>query len=203
MNETITAETDTVICCPACLSHYPVHTSMSGSLGRCCYCDAHFVINVTELTMGGTAAIVFDHPVSSRISFLREGCALLARNAAELLRLAGEPVTPEAVAGIAASLPREPGDIKTDFWRRGRLNKTMERAFHRTQGTPERGRYDAVFEYFVRYIPDRTLHSLDMLSCAFLGVLSVEFDTPTPEPPLPVAERKRGPVERWAGRMGW
>lgn len=209
MNEPLTDdtpaknETDAIICCPACLRYYPVYTSMAGKLARCGRCDANFIINVTELRVGGETAIVFNNPVAVRDPFIRGGCAEMSRNAAAVLRLAGEPVTPDAVAQLVKTIPFYPSDMGERRWLAGRLNKTMEKAFHLTENTPEHGRFLKAFEYFTRYIPARTFAEIDTLTGAFAGVLSIEFDMPEPEPVTSPVERKRGWLERWAERMRW
>jgi hypothetical protein len=70
------------------------------------------------------------------------------------------------------------------------------------------------FSYFCRSIPRKSFDALDTLEGAVVGVLSVGFDNPTlaemlrrfePAPPCKdlVVIRRRGPLERFAERMGW
>jgi hypothetical protein len=209
MTETIAAisqaskDSDAIICCPACLRSYPVHASMSGKLALCANCDAYFVINVTELKLDGETAIVLREPISLRVSFIQEGCAEMARNISDLLKLAGEPVTREAVLMIAKSVPCYLLDVHENWWRRGLCNKTMEKAFHRSQGTAMEARLNEIVDYLVGDIPRRHLVTVATLIGAFAGVLSVGFDQPKPESVSEPPVKKRGRLERWAERMGW
>jgi hypothetical protein len=135
--------TDTYICCPACLKRFPAHSSMAGKLGRCGWCDAHFAINVTELRLGGEAAIVFEGEVMPRPEFFREGCRELARNASAVIRLAGEPVTPESVRrfvnqfhGTPATFSKIDGEMARSIGRwRGRSIPRVPHAAMKARGS--------------------------------------------------------------------
>jgi hypothetical protein len=107
---------------------------------------------------------------------LRDGCELMGRNVADLLKLAGEPVTAAGVKAIIRSLPTSREQLKDEEWRRSPCSRTMELAFERSRGTGERIRYLHLYEYFLHYLPDRSCTGLHPVSAAFLGVLAIEFD---------------------------
>lgn len=169
----------TTISCPRCLRQYDAKVSMTGKLGKCGVCKAHFSIAVTELAASSNEAIVFDEPLMVRNSLIIEGCTMMAWNIRCLLNLADEAVTPEAVADIANTIPRCVEDLNSDWWKAKRCNQTLQRAHDRTFGTARAALWEMIFDYFVVHIPSRHFDVIEMLSGAFVGVLGdMEFDTP-------------------------
>jgi hypothetical protein len=173
-----------VISCPRCLRQYDTNKTMSGKLGKCGACKAHFSVAVTEFAASADSAVIFDNPLALRNSLIFEGCLILGLNIRRILMLADVPITPDIVVEITRSLPRCRSDLLNEKWREGRCNQTLKKAHDRTFSTPQAACWESVFEYFTCYIPDRHFDVIDMLSGAFLGVLSeMEFDMPNDAPP--------------------
>jgi hypothetical protein len=189
-----------VVSCPACLRQYRAPPSAEGKIGRCARCGAHFAIAIAEWRLPEGEPVDFADPVGPRFNFFREGCAAFARNAIDLLKLAGEPVSIARLLSIVVSLPRHPSDLMDERWRLGYCSRTMEAAHNRV-GDAERVRYLDLFTYFVEHIPGRDRDALDMLTAAFLGVLGHdELELPPPPPPTPV---RRGGLLRWLGKAAF
>lgn len=136
--------------------------------------------------------------VSMRYGFLRDACAVLISNAAELLTLADQPVTQESILAVVKSMPTSVEQLRCPIWRQQPCSKALESATRKTHDTNDRGRYLRLCEYFLEYIPSRSYVGLDLLQAAFCGVLSFDFD-----PPKGLAKyKKQGPLRRWAARRG-
>lgn len=144
--------------------------------------------------------------------FFQDACAALARNACLLLRLAGEPVTPENALEIIHSAPRTHAWLDTEFWQRSYCNALLERACTRQNSARGLDTWLALHDYFKLYLTRIRPAARRMLDAAFIGVLEeIPWEAPKPgkkparqPPPLPQpAERRPGPIERWAARRGW
>jgi hypothetical protein len=109
--------------------------------------------------------------VTTRFGFLQDGCAALARNARNLLRLAGEPLTPAAIMKIAKAMPRDVSEFADERWKRGEMNGLLQKAFERSKGGQDARIFREISDYFIRYIPSRSYSVLDDLESAFRGVL--------------------------------
>jgi hypothetical protein len=191
----------TVVSCPRCLRQYAVDSEMDGKLGQCRQCKSTFYISTTRLSTGEPEFSLTDE-VTPHWEFFREGCAEMARNASDLLTLAGEPVTREAICEIVESVPFTRDELMDAHWRRGRCSKTLEKAFI-PQGTPDDERFGKILGYFTWRIPNSSTDALRMLTAAFEGVLSVEIDQPEPVPVPQPPVRKRGSLANWAERIGF
>jgi hypothetical protein len=186
-----------VITCPNCLRQYFTAPALHGTVGLCGVCREYFIISIAESAARTDGATVFDDPVVPRYNFLADGCAMMARNVCEMLRLAKQPVTIDAVKEFVRTIPRF-GSGNED-WRGRRCIETLDLAHRLTVDTPNWCRFHELVEYFLHYIPTCRLDSADMLKGAFAGVLGeIELDTPMVEAP-----RKPGPLERWVARRGW
>jgi hypothetical protein len=194
--------TEAVISCPQCGRQYAVDSTLAGKSAQCRACKCTFNISLATPALVEPEITLVDELIV-RVNFLKEACAELAKNAAELLRMAGEPVTREAVMEIVESIPRDPRDLLKDSWRLGRCSRTMEKVHPLNFAATDTDRNKEIFEYFARYVPTRDLYAINTLRGAFEGVLSVEFDILAPEPVPGPPARRRGHLERWAGRMGW
>jgi hypothetical protein len=185
-----------VISCPGCLRQYAGGPLINGRMGHCSACKEYFTVAVVEGVPGGADAVVFDERLVPRYNFLADGCSVMTRNVCELLRLAKQPISIEAVREIVRTIPRL-GSGNED-WRGKRCIETLDRAHYLTIYTQNWDRFRELVEYFLHYIPTRRLDNADMLKGAFAGVLGeLEFDTPEMTP------TKRGRLERWAARRGW
>ncbi len=182
---------------------FEVTPDISGKAGQCRGCKSTFAICVARPT-GDEPALTLIDPVAPRYNFLSEGCVALARNAADLLRLAGEPVTPENVYKVVHSVPHRPADLSDLFWRDAFCNAALRKAYLRLVRDADRRRYGELADYFLHRVMGFDDDTLNLIDDAFAGALSVDFDRPK-STELAVIEkpRKRGPLERWAERMGW
>lgn len=190
-----------VISCPRCLRQYRVDSGTSGKLARCRGCSSTFCVIAAEAS-AGEPVITLTDPITPRYNFIKEGCSELAKNVGDLLRLAAQPVTADAVANVVQTVPRYPSEIGSDLWKAQRCSRTLEEAYNRTRGTHDGERCDELFEYFIEYLPRRDSEALDMTVGAFIGVLSLDFDTRVdPEPEASVKARKvtRYPWYDWRG----
>jgi hypothetical protein len=108
--------------------------------------------------------------------FFGDGCAAMARNISDLLRLAGLPLTRSNVLGIVNSLPMDELHFRDDHPWLGRLcNRALKDACERHVGTPEQARVRELTDYFLSFAL-RDAVAQDMLIAAFKGVLSQELE---------------------------
>jgi len=184
-----------IISCPSCLRQYEAPLSAKGKIGRCARCDAHFAIAIAEWRLPDGEPVVFTDPVAPRYAFFEDGCATFARNAIDLLKLAGAPATIAGIKEIVATIPRCPSDVKDDKWRERFCSRMMEAAYCSTSGA-ERERVSELIMYFAGYIPSRPWDALDMLTAAFLGVLRHDDLEPPRAAPL-----ERGGLAQWFTKM--
>lgn len=192
---------EAVTSCPLCLRQYEVDDSTAGKVGRCYGCRSQFVIIMTKLTPPVNDPVDLHIPVEPHTSFLKNGCITLTKNACLLLSMAGEPVTDSGVMMIIKSVPRDPDQLLNEGWQRGYYYMAMKEAYCRFRNPSPESEYREGHEYFSTYIPSRSHHALDMLTNATLGVLG-GIDWDRIEGIKQPAERRRGPLERWAERRG-
>lgn len=115
--------------------------------------------------------------------FWREACMTMTRNVCDVLKLAGEPVTPTNVAAIVRSLPLEVEwlDGPGWTWKRGYFYRCMQTIHVRT---PDHLRFQELKDYFFDYFLDREARAQYMIIHSFSGIL-LELPVPQPEATVP------------------
>jgi hypothetical protein len=186
-------DSEAILSCPGCYRQYAVKRELTGKIGRCKFCDCYFMIDIAVPRGNVEDAILIDREVAYHPDFFREGCAELARNAADLLKLAGSPVWPENIKAFIASMPRTVDEARSEFWKDKPFTRFMKDANRRH---PKDARYFEIFHYFIEYLPSRRLCAFNILQEAFAAVLLIEFDRPMSTelaviPKPPVARRRR------------
>jgi hypothetical protein len=189
-----------VISCPRCLRQYEISSDLHGKLGRCEECKSHFAITIVEPELPGEA-FTLTNPITQRCNFMFDAATCLARNSVAMLELAGEPPTIDAVARFVKGLPHSPDDLQKTHWRDSYCSYVMRRANDKPSDVFDQNRCRVLMDYFLDHLLTRDSDILGLLVGAFAGVFSANF-APTPRQELAVL-RKRGPLERFAERMGW
>jgi hypothetical protein len=106
--------------------------------------------------------------------FLREGLETFRRNACALLRIAGRPVTAEALLDMVRGAPRAPDPARDEAWLRTSL---CARCLARLDAS--RKEHAALAVYFLRDLPGLGAPAWRALEGAFFGVLAgAAFDAP-------------------------
>ncbi|MHC5538725.1 hypothetical protein ACYOEI_10925 [Singulisphaera rosea] len=196
-----------VISCPHCLRQYEADPSLEGRLGQCGSCLAQFAISVPTLKTDGADPVVFRRSIGPSYAFFREGCETLARNVSSILIQAGLPVTPGTVMSFIRSMPRDRDDLSLEEWRHGFCNQALKEGYVRCDGEESRSRFRVLVEYFCDRIPNMPKRTLDMLTDAFVGILSGIHWEDGAVASNPVAGREEpespGLFRRWADSLGF
>lgn len=178
---------EAIISCQKCGRQYAVDPSLAGRLASCYACKSTFFICLAQTGLG-EPVVSLTKPLEPHWVFFREGCGELVSKSAELLRLAGEPVTARSITRVVKTMPRSGRELTSGIWLEGYCFRTLEAAWKRSSYAPEGTQAREIMEYFMHDVPDLSDNTIAMLEGAVTGVLGVELEPATPEP---VTRRRR------------
>ena len=173
-----------------------VRSKMRGAI-RQGITDAEFILN-SRHQKPLAASPRADMP---SFEFFRTACTEAGLYACRLLELAGMPVTVVSAMMVIESVPRKPEELMDDGWGHGYCGHALRMAQERCTGNADEAAFRLVEEYFTRYIPTRSLATIDMLGGAFCGVLGGLGDTPFSINAKP--EPEPGLLRRWFEKLLW
>lgn len=107
-----------------------------------------------------------------KLSFWRDGCASLARNTCEVLRLAGIKATASNMVRFVSSLPADATDLVDADWQKTSLcNECLGAAYERSLERGEDKRLRELMDYFLYQCVGLPSYVQYMLTEAFIGFI--------------------------------